>query len=156
MDAIDHIDVVVSDLERSLDFYRGFLRHLGYVREGEITGEQGETITYINRPEGNGSVGVRERRTNDREAPYDRYGIGVHHIAFAAPSRGIVDRIAEWLRERGAEIEDGPLEKDYTPGYYGLFFFDPDGIKLEIVHRPAEQELATRIAELEARLAERG
>lgn len=151
MDAIDHIDVVVSDLERSLPFYRDLLHFLGYVREGEIVGEQGETITYINRPEGNGSVGVRQARS-EREAPYDRYGIGVHHIAFAAGNRAQVDRIAAWLRERGAEIEDGPLEKDYTPGYYGLFFFDPDGIKLEIVHRPSEQDLAVRVAELEARL----
>ncbi len=31
----------------------------------------------------------------------------------------------------------GPRAYDYTPGYYAVFFYDPDGIKLEIVHRPA-------------------
>jgi hypothetical protein len=25
-----------------------------------------------------------------------------------------------------------------TPGYYAVFFYDPDGIKLEIVHRPTD------------------
>ena len=25
----------------------------------------------------------------------------------------------------------------YAPGYYAVFFFDPDGMKLEIVHVPA-------------------
>ena len=41
-----------------------------------------------------------------------------------------------WLRERGAVIESEPREYAYTPGYYAVFFYDPDGIKLEIVHRP--------------------
>ena len=38
--------------------------------------------------------------------------------------------------ERGAEIESGPEEYGYMPGYYAVFFYDPDGIKLEIVHIP--------------------
>ena len=60
----------------------------------------------------------------------------MHHIAFAAPSREVVDERAAWLRETGATIESGPREYDYTPGYYAVFFHDPDGIKLELVHRP--------------------
>ena len=27
-------------------------------------------------------------------------------------------------------------EYAYIPGYYAVFFYDPDGIKLEIVHVP--------------------
>lgn len=34
------------------------------------------------------------------------------------------------------EIDGEPGERNYTPGYYATFFFDPDGIKLEVVHRP--------------------
>jgi hypothetical protein len=34
-----------------------------------------------------------------------------------------------------------------------VFLHDPDGLKLELVHRPAERDLARRIAELEMRLA---
>ena len=30
----------------------------------------------------------------------------------------------------------GPEEYDYSPGY-AVFFYDPDGIKLELVHRPS-------------------
>ena len=26
--------------------------------------------------------------------------------------------------------------RDYSPGYYAVFFYDPDGIKLEILHLP--------------------
>ena len=38
MSAIDRLDLVVTSLARSLDFYRGLLEPLGYVRLGEIDG----------------------------------------------------------------------------------------------------------------------
>jgi len=69
--------------------------------------------------------------------PYDRYAVGVHHVAFSAGSRAAVDERTDWLRSAGAVIESGPEEYDYAPGYYAVFFYDPDGIKLEIVHKPA-------------------
>jgi glyoxylase I family protein len=74
------------------------------------------------------------RAQSDR--PYDRYAVGVHHVAFKAPSREAVDERYEWLKRQGAEIESPPREYDYVPGYYAVFFYDPDGIKLEIVHKP--------------------
>ena len=51
-------------------------------------------------------------------------------------SRSAVNERTEWLRTQGIEIESGPEEYWYQPGYYAVFFFDPDGIKLEIVHVP--------------------
>ena len=36
-----------------------------------------------------------------------------------------------------AQIESDPQEYTYMPGYYAVFFYDPDGLKLEIVHVPA-------------------
>ena len=58
------------------------------------------------------------------------------HLALEASSRAAVDERAAWLRSHGVEIESGPEEYGYSPGYYAVFFFDPDGIKLEIVHVP--------------------
>jgi glyoxylase I family protein len=136
MEAIDHLDLVVSSLSRSLEFYRGLLEPLGYVRTSEIEGERGERVVYLGRPGGRGSVSLREALSNTHEVPYDRYAVGIHHIAFAAASREAVDERARWLREVGAEIESGPEEYGYSPGYYAVFLHDPDGIKLEIVHRP--------------------
>ena len=136
MDPIDHLDLVVTSLERSLVFYRGLLEPLGYVRTSEIEGERGERVVYIGRHGGMGSVSLREAQSDAHEVPYDRYGIGLHHLAFAARSREVVDERAAWLRAQGATIESGPEEYGYTPGYYAVFFYDPDGIKLELVHRP--------------------
>jgi len=44
---VDHLDLVVSDLERSLEFYNGLLRPLGFTRNSEIVGERSERVVYI-------------------------------------------------------------------------------------------------------------
>ena len=130
---VHHVDLVVSSIERSLPFYRELLAPLGYHRISEVEGERGETIWYLSGPDV--AVGLREAQT---DGMHDRYRVGVHHLAFEAWSRGAVDERADWLREQGATIESGPEEYAYSPGYYAVFFFDPDGIKLEIVHTPGQ------------------
>jgi glyoxylase I family protein len=150
--AIDHLDLVVTSLERSLPFYRGLLLPLGYVRVSEIVGERGERVLYLGRAGGGGSVSLREAQSDAHAVPYDRYAIGLHHLAFRAVSRATVDERAAWLGEQGAEIESGPREYDYTPGYYAVFFYDPDGIKLELVHKPTEGDLVTEVRRLAARV----
>jgi glyoxylase I family protein len=130
---IHHVDLVVSSIERSLPFYRDLLGPLGWHGITEVEGERGETIYYLWGP--GSSLGVREK-LSEREGPVDRYEVGLHHLCFEARSRGVVDERAEWLGERGATIESGPEEYGYQLGYYAVFFYDPDGIKLEIVHVP--------------------
>ncbi len=155
VEAIDHLDLVVTSLERSLVFYRGLLEPLGYVHAGEIAGERGERVVYLSRHGGGGSLSVRECRSGAHPTPYDRYAVGIHHIAFAASSRALVDERAAWvLGQQAGEIESGPGEYGYTPGYYAVFLHDPDGLKLEIVHRPSERDLTRRVQELEARLSQ--
>ena len=80
------------------------------------------------------SIGLRQAQS---EGGVDRYAPGLHHLAFGVPSRAVVDERAEWLRSAGAELESEPQEYTYMPGYYAVFFYDPDGIKLEILTVPA-------------------
>ena len=130
---VHHVDLVVSSIERSLPFYRDLLAPLGFHRISEVEGERGETIWYLGGP--GTAIGLRQAQS---ESPaYDRYSVGLHHLALEAYSRGVVHERAEWLHSRGAEIESGPEEYHYIPGYYAVFFYDPDGLKLEIVHVPA-------------------
>ena len=130
---VHHVDIVVSSIERSLPFYRDLLAPLGFHRISEVEGERGESIWYLGGP--GTAIGLRQAQS---ESPaYDRYSVGLHHLALEAYSRAVVDERAEWLRAQGAEIESGPEEYHYIPGYYAVFFYDPDGIKLEIVHVPA-------------------
>ena len=131
---VHHVDLVVSSIERSLPFYRDLLGPLGWHGVSEVQGERGETIWYLWGP--GSSIGLREAQT-ESEGPYDRYRVGLHHLAFEAMSRAVVDERADWLRSTGAELESEPQDYTYEPGYYAVFFYDPDGMKLEIVHVPA-------------------
>jgi catechol 2,3-dioxygenase-like lactoylglutathione lyase family enzyme len=134
---LSHVDLVVSSIERSLAFYRDLLEPIGWTGLRRALGERGETIFYLSVPgAGVAALGLRQKQSDAHGTPYDRYAIGVHHVCFDVQSREVVDERARWLREQGVTIESGPAEYDYTPGYYAVFFYDPDGIKLELLHRP--------------------
>ncbi|MBV8727461.1 MAG: VOC family protein, partial [Candidatus Eremiobacteraeota bacterium] len=56
-----------------------------------------------------------------------------NRIAFVATSNDDVEHVAAILREIGADVE-GP-NYDEGPGYYAVFFADPDGNLLEVCCR---------------------
>jgi catechol 2,3-dioxygenase-like lactoylglutathione lyase family enzyme len=119
-------------------FYEGLLEPLGWSRGGECTGERGVRNVLLRPPaEGGCWLDLREKLSDAHPAPYDRYALGVHHIAFKAPSREVVDERAAWLEGIGAPTEGAPREYDYSPGYYAVFALDPDGLKLEVMNQPS-------------------
>jgi glyoxylase I family protein len=129
---VHHVDLVVSSIERSLPFYTQLLAPLGFHTVSQVEGERGETIWYIGGP--GTALGLREALSESE--PYDRYRVGLHHVAFEAGSRAQVDERAAWIRTQQVELESEPQEYTYIPGYYAVFFYDPDGLKLEIVYVP--------------------
>lgn len=134
---INHLDLVVSDVERSKRFYSELLRGLGWSGVLEVVGERGETIWYLQAQDT--WIGLREKQSDAHAVPYDRYALGVHHVAFDASSREAVDRCWEWVLTQDVVTESAPKEfPHYVPGYYAAFFYDPDGIKLEVVHEPIQ------------------
>ena len=134
--SLDHVDLVVGSLDRSLPFYQGLLGPLGFDEAFEIEGERGERVVYLGGPDAEFSIGLRERQV---DRPHDRYAIGLHHLAVTAPSREVVDERADWARANGAEIESEPRDYPYLKGYYAVFLHDPDGIKLEVVTKATVQ-----------------
>jgi glyoxylase I family protein len=129
-----HIDLTVADLARSAPFYEAVLSFLGYRR---VRDEANGIDWDFAMTEGTCSVGIKPAR---RQRLHDRYSTGLHHFAWAADSREDVDRLHALLREVGATILDAPAEyPHYGTGYYAVFFADPDGLKLEFVHVPANE-----------------
>lgn len=124
---IHHLDVTVSDMRRSTEFYDRILplmdfRRLPDCAEGPVWA--GATV----------EVGLQKARSQDS---HDRYSPGLHHLAFGAPSRDAVDELWRKLEGLGVEILDAPAHyEEYAPGYYAVFFADPDGMKLEYVFTP--------------------
>ena len=70
---------------------------------------------------------------------HNRNSVGLHHLAFAVPTRADVDAFYQevLLKLPDVLVEDPPIDcPEYRPGYYATFFFDPDGIKLEVTFSP--------------------
>jgi catechol 2,3-dioxygenase-like lactoylglutathione lyase family enzyme len=73
-------------------------------------------------------------------AGFHRKRAGLNHVAFRVDERGDVDRFhREFLDARGLPtLYATPREfPEYAPGYYAVFFEDPDRIKVEVAHVPA-------------------
>ncbi|OCA83506.1 hypothetical protein F7984_11160 [Pradoshia sp. D12] len=124
---IHHIEINVSDLNKSIDFWGWLLAELGYELYQEWDSGQSFRIgdTYI--------VFVQ---TEDKymDIPYHRCGTGLNHLAFHAESRQQVDDLTKKLKEKDILI----LYQDQHPfaggkNHYAVFFEDPDRIKVELV-----------------------
>ncbi|MDN3954370.1 VOC family protein [Sporolactobacillus laevolacticus] len=123
---IHHIEINVSKLEASINFWGWFLEELGYRPFQEWN--QGKSWrlgdTYIV------FVQTKEKYLN---FPYHRSRTGLNHLAFHADSREEVDQFTRRLEERGVTI----LYRDKHPfaggdDYYAMYFEDPDRIKVEL------------------------
>ncbi|TMI26508.1 hypothetical protein E6H19_01265 [Candidatus Bathyarchaeota archaeon] len=126
---IQHIEINVSNFQKSKAFYQDFLEWLGYNRildEKDFAGwDNGEAKIFVTYLERYKELGFHRRR------------VGLNHIAFQAKSKADVDRLhSEFLAPRSIKIlYGGPKEyPEYRKGYYAVYFEDPDRIKLEFVH----------------------
>ena len=120
----DHIDLRVRNREAAQRFYSQVLPAIGF--RVDKSGERWGLF------EAEGSVAV-DFFAFDEEADHQP---NANRIAFWAPSREAVDQVAEVIRKAGGRNIEGPeLCVDYSPGYYAVFFEDPDGNKLEVCHR---------------------
>ena len=114
--AIKHIEFWVSDLERSLKFYRGFFPLIGYKQIDENGFSDGNTKIYF-----------RGKKVVHQDT------IGPRHFCFLAASKEIVDEVGTFLGEFPFTIIRGPLVMEYkSRRSYTVDFKDPDGYVLEV------------------------
>ncbi len=122
--SLHHVEIYVSDLNRSRLFYDWFLSELGYTlfQDWPYGFSYQKDQTYL--------VFV-QTDLNHLEAPYHRAQTGLNHLAFHA-DKELIDRICVELSLRGIPL----LYADRHPyaagdGCYACFFEDPDRIKIE-------------------------
>ncbi len=132
---IDHIIINVNDYAAAKYFYSWLMPQIGYPK-----------VTTIEDPPpeygagffgAHGSFWIRRSDPEFRADSFDRHRVGLCEIAFAAESRNQIDELAKQISPHGGHVTDLPREYKYVPGYYAVFFTDPDGMKLELVHIPS-------------------
>jgi catechol 2,3-dioxygenase-like lactoylglutathione lyase family enzyme len=120
---IDHVHLVVRDLETSKTFYRGVLRALGRDLSGEGEGYFFSDELFV--------------------TPGD--AISHVHLAFQSGDREGVHRFYEAALAAGGTDNGAPGERHYHPGYYAAFVLDPDGNNIEAVHHGPATRSATSV-----------
>ncbi len=128
---IQHIDLAVADVERSLAFYREVLGPLGLEDYLLLRTYRGtEDVLYLRF--GRSLIGFRPADGGT----YRHYEVGLEHLAFQVDTRDEVDAAHERCLAAGGRVESPP-ERHYAyiddQDYYSFFAFDPDGIRVEVV-----------------------
>jgi glyoxylase I family protein len=134
---INHLALTVRDLERSAGFYDRVLGFMGYARvEVPDHVQQLMKTRLLAWASPAGSLTIRPAKDDSAHKPHDRNAIGLNHVAFNAAERDDIERLHRLLIEIGAKVLDPPAEYPYFPGYYAVYFADPDGLKMEFVFWP--------------------
>ncbi|MGZ9584441.1 VOC family protein [Paenibacillus marinisediminis] len=124
---LHHVEINVSDLQCTTEFWGWLLSELGYTSYQQWP--QGVSWKY-----GSTYIVFVQTESEYLDIPYHRKRAGLNHLAFQVESKEQVDTIAKKLEARGVTL----LYQDRYPhaggeGHYAVFFEDPDRIKVEIV-----------------------
>jgi len=124
---LDHVGVKVSDVDRSVAFYREALGTLGIEVLMDFTVGNERYVGFgIDKPDFWISSGRPLR--------------GETHVAFTAASRSEVQSFHSVALSMGGRDNGTPgVRAHYHPEYYAAFVLDPDGNNVEAVcHKPEE------------------
>jgi len=125
MNPFHHVDLRVRKFEEVQPFYRAFLPLLGFTQEW--AGKEFRGFSAEEDAPACACFGFTEDSNHQPNG---------NRIAFWADSRELVDRVGTAIRAEGARNIEGPTAcPEYSGSYYAVFFEDPSGNKLEVVHR---------------------
>ena len=116
---IDHVQLVVNDLEKSKAFYSAVLDTLGIPYGGG-----GEDWFFYD-----------ELCISSKTSPAAQGKLtGPTHLAFQAADRAAVEAFHAAGLKAGGKDNGAPGIRPYHPGYYAAFLLDPDGNNIEAVY----------------------
>jgi catechol 2,3-dioxygenase-like lactoylglutathione lyase family enzyme len=127
---IDHIQLVVKDLEASRRFYAAVFDSLGIPMGGGGDNHFWADELFISTADSAAASGELTGR---------------HHLAFQAQDRAMVDAFYAAALAHGGRDNGGPGERNYHPGYYAAFVIDPDGNNIEAVYHGEAERSASSV-----------
>jgi len=116
---IDHVQLVVRDLEASRAFYEAVFRVLNIPLGGAGDDYFWADELFVSTKTSEAALGELTGR---------------HHLAFQAQDRAMVESFYRAAMEHGGKDNGPPGERSYHPGYYAAFVLDPDGNNIEAVY----------------------
>jgi glyoxylase I family protein len=131
---IQHVGLVVSDLDRSRRFYADALgleevpRPSNFAFDGAWFRFGGTELHLLSDAHATGGAGQPE--------PGEGAARGMtHHLAFEVDDLGLA---CARLADSGVQLEGGPMPRG--DGYVQVFFRDPDGYVLELFQHTGEDQ----------------
>ena len=118
--ALDHLTILSRSPEAAADFYGLVLPQLGFskVRKGIWRNAAGLHFQF--------------RAAGEGTSDYERYGPGLNHFGFTAPSPAFVENVHRAVAAAGYEAR---LQR-FPNGTIALFMPDPDGLRVEVSWYP--------------------
>lgn len=122
---LEHVNLVVSNIERSLKFYQAAFPHW-FIRskgEGEWYGKQ---RTWVHFGDDYHYLAMSDHGEGDNRK-LEGHQVGLAHFAYVVKN---IEALAKRMLEAGFEIDkigsDHPFRKN-------MYFIDPDGFEVEFV-----------------------
>jgi len=126
-DVLHHIELYVSDLERSRQFYDWLLKQLGWLdfQDWELGHSWIKNDTYLC---------IVQTEEDFLTPTFHRKRVGLNHLAFHVDSRDEILAIqAELVKRQVPQLYEDRFPHAGGNDYFALFFEDPDRLKLELV-----------------------
>jgi len=124
---LDHIVILLADLESGLGFYEALLPLLGFekTRDHVFGNADGLFLDF--------------KQAGQPEHAYQRHAPGLNHLGFTAPDSATIRAVQSAMAQAGFEVPD----IQHFPDSDALFLKDAEGMRIEVAsyHDPAEREM---------------
>ena len=113
---LDHLVILVSDLDASLPWYAAVLGALGFekTRDHVWLNADGQAIDL--------------KQAEDLSRPYGRFAPGLNHTGFRARDLAALEAVRSEVAAAGFEV---PEVQDFGDDR-AVFLLDPDGMRIEV------------------------
>jgi glyoxylase I family protein len=132
LEAVHHLGLTVSDVERSARWYA---RVLGFEEVGRLGDDRSERRkVFLRHPRLAIRLGLVRHRSSSRQR-FDETVTGLDHLSFAVADRAALERWCERLDRCG--VTHSPIAAaNSVPGAAVVVLRDPDNIQLELFADP--------------------
>jgi catechol 2,3-dioxygenase-like lactoylglutathione lyase family enzyme len=128
---LEHINLVISNLERSLAFYQAAFPHWRVRSKGD--GEwYGKARTWVHFGDDHQYLALNEFGEGDNR-DLTGHQVGLAHFAYVTEN---IDAVIERLEAAGYPVANPGADEPYRRNVY---FIDPDGFEVEFIQYSSDQ-----------------